>query len=128
MDRWMPKVRHAERWFQSWPQRTNVARVSTGSFPEMMERFRPLTVLISQRNRGGLGAWPPQQFSPDIVVCVPNGDGAAEAVARCVEVKMRHGWPLLCVVMGASHAFARVNAAARAAYAQGVYVVVVEGR
>lgn len=123
----MEAGRHLERWFQSWPQRTNVTHVPTGALPDMLAKFRPLTVLISQQNRGGLRAWQPQLFTPDVVVCVPNGDSVAEAVALCVRANAAHGWPLLCVVMGASHAFARINAAARAAYAQGVYVVVVEG-
>lgn len=94
----------------------------------MLMRFRPLTVLISQRNRGGLGGWPPGLLKPDVVVNVPNGDGAAQAVSLCIKAKMAHGWPLLCVVMGASHAFARIHSAARAEYGSGVYVVVVEGR
>lgn len=90
--------------------------------------MRPLTILISQRNRGGLRAWSDAGIRPDVVVDVRCGDDAADAVRCCARGNQMYGWPVLCVVMGANHAYARIEAAAKATRASGVQVLVVEGR
>lgn len=105
-----------------------VGRVAMEDLPRALSRFRRLTVLISQRNRGGLNGWPRMGFSPDIVVVVEHGDEVAEAVRICSRGNQMYGWPVLCLVMGATHAYARIEAAAKAARGSGVQVLVVEGR
>lgn len=87
-----------------------------------------MTILISQQNRGGLTAWPRAPWPVDIGVVVNSGDDVALAVDLCIQSQKSTGWPTICVLMGAFHASARVRSAARRAYAQGVYVIVVEGR
>lgn len=105
-----------------------VDRVAADELPHALSRFRRLTVLISQRNRGGLNAWPRLEVSPDIVLAVNHGDEVAEAVRICARGNQMYGWPVLCLVMGATHAYARIEAAAKAAHGSDVQVLVVEGR
>lgn len=107
---------------------TAVTRISCAELEATMARFRRLTVLVAQRDRGGLTTWPAHMFRPDVVVTVNHGDEVARAVAICARANHDHGWPVLCVVMGAAHACARIDAAARASYGSDVQVVVVEGR
>lgn len=106
----------------------HVGRVSCAELSSTLRRFRRLTVLISQRNRGGLATWSASGLSPDIVVTLNHGDEVADAVRICVRGNQMYGWPVLCVVMGASHAYARIEAAAKAASGSDVQVLVVEGR
>ena len=116
------------RWASDWLSRMSVTELRPAELPDFLRCFRPVTVLISQRHRGGLGAWPSSALRPDLCVAVASGDEAAEAVSLCISSKAKHQWPLVCVVMGAFHASQRVQAAARMGYAQGVYVIVVAGR
>lgn len=109
-------------------QMSQVGRVAGGELASLLRRARPLTVLISQRNRGGLRAWGSQALRPDVVVDVTCGDDAAKAVRVCARGNQMYGWPVLCVVMGANHAYARIEAAAKAVHAPNVEVLVVEGR
>lgn len=110
------------------PTGTSVTRISCAELACTMASFRRLTVLVAQRDRGGLSTWPSHMFRPDVVVTVNHGDEAAQAVAICAQANHTHGWPVLCVVMGAAHASARIDAAARTSYGSDVQVVVVEGR
>lgn len=107
---------------------TQVTRVSCADLASTMASFQRLTIVVAQRDRGGLRTWPPHMFRPDLVVTVNHGDEVARAVALCARANQDHGWPVLCVVMGAAHACARIDAAARASYGADVQVVVVEGR
>lgn len=107
---------------------TSITRISCAELEATMARFGRLTILVAQRDRGGLSTWPSHMFRPDVVVTVNHGDEAARAVAICAAANHTHGWPVLCVVMGAAHASDRIAAAARTSYGSDVQVVIVEGR
>lgn len=108
--------------------RSAVARIPASRLAAFSESLRPLTILISQLNRGGLQPWMQQQFRPDIVLSVLSGDDVARAVHTCAAQGARYGWPVVCIVMGASHAYARIEVAARKVYGANLHVIVVEGR
>lgn len=106
----------------------NVGRVSCEELSAVLAGYRPVTILISQRNRGGLRAWPPSGLFPDVVLTLNHGDEVAEAVRICARGNQMYGWPVVCVVMGAAHAYARIEAAVKAVPSDEVQVLVVEGR
>lgn len=116
-----------ERWWGR-ARTSGVGRVCPNQVAPLLSQFSPLLVVVSQRNRGGLVQGTGRWGRPDILVQVDCGDDAAAAISTIASVQRIIGWPVVVMVVGASHAFARIDAAARARAEDGLHVFVVEGR
>lgn len=89
--------------------------------------FGPLVVVVAQRNRGGLKAWPSLGVCPDLWISVSSGDEVARCVEILCEAYQDYLWPVLVLVSGASHARRRIERARYRYDARGVVVAIASG-
>lgn len=116
------------RWRMRVKNGPRVHEIDDHALRDWLCAERPLTIVVSQRNRGGLRTWPAIAMSADLWVCLASGDDVARAVGEIARLGAEFGWPVQLVVSGSLHARRRIESSSYRFGSAGLRVAIVAGR